>query len=290
MINLSEKMQTPILVAGMHRSGTSLVSRLLEGLGVFMGAQQEDNAEATLFLKLNEFLLRQAGGTWDNPKTVVPIMSDDVLTELTTDYLRAVISGPRVVEYLGWKRALRSSGGAFQFGQWGWKDPRSTITLPIWGLVYPGLRVIWIRRNGLDVARSLVRRQKEQLRRTAVAYKSKRAWFRVALRHKGFTHSVRCSQMEGAFSLWEEYMALGKKHSEFLRANQQYCLSYEELIADPPASISRLAEFAGVDASAHDVSALARRVRVAPNTKRNLSPGLDLDGVRERLARWGYGQ
>jgi hypothetical protein len=42
---------------------------------------------------------------------------------------------------------------------WGWKDPRNSITLPVWLKLFPDARVIHIVRNGVDVAESLYRRQ-----------------------------------------------------------------------------------------------------------------------------------
>ena len=51
----------PVILVGMHRSGTSLLCRLLDGLGVHMGADQgRMNAESLHFRALNERALRAA--------------------------------------------------------------------------------------------------------------------------------------------------------------------------------------------------------------------------------------
>src|SRR5260370_30538384 len=67
----------PIVVAGMHRSGTSMVAALLYHAGLYLGARKElmppgpDNEdgywENVRFVELNEELLRAAGGGWDEP-------------------------------------------------------------------------------------------------------------------------------------------------------------------------------------------------------------------------------
>ena len=41
---------------------------------------------------------------------------------------------------------------------WGWKDPRTTITFPIWLQVFPKAKILHILRNGVDVAISIYRR------------------------------------------------------------------------------------------------------------------------------------
>src|SRR5687767_636825 len=71
-----------ICVLGMHRSGTSLVSRLLHLLGVYLGPQEsisntgEDNPtgywEHSGFVRLNEELLARLGGRWDAPPALTP--------------------------------------------------------------------------------------------------------------------------------------------------------------------------------------------------------------------------
>ena len=54
----------PIIVIGMHRSGTGMLARVLSGLGVWMGERQSDNSEDMFFFTLNEWLLRLSGAAW----------------------------------------------------------------------------------------------------------------------------------------------------------------------------------------------------------------------------------
>lgn len=39
----------PIIIVGMHRSGTTMITKMLENLGLFVGDQKEINNEALFF-------------------------------------------------------------------------------------------------------------------------------------------------------------------------------------------------------------------------------------------------
>ena len=57
----------PIIVTGMHRSGTSLVSRLLILNNVYLGSKLDVNYESIYFQRINKWILSCNGSTWDNP-------------------------------------------------------------------------------------------------------------------------------------------------------------------------------------------------------------------------------
>ena len=57
----------PIIIIGMHRSGTTMLAKFLGELGVFMGNDKEKNYESKFFQKLNKWMLSVAGCSWDNP-------------------------------------------------------------------------------------------------------------------------------------------------------------------------------------------------------------------------------
>ena len=60
----------PIIVIGMHRSGSSLLVKVLQELGVFMGNDFEENNESMFFNKINDWRLLQAGASWDIPENL----------------------------------------------------------------------------------------------------------------------------------------------------------------------------------------------------------------------------
>jgi hypothetical protein len=140
----------PICVAGMHRSGTSLVARLLRAAGLYLGKDSEllgggpGNAEGHWehlgFLELNDAILEAAGGRWDR----VPPFEDG--WEFDPKFDALVERGAALV-------------AAFRGHEpWGWKDPRNSLTLPFWRRFLPELHVIICVRNPLEVAQSLALR------------------------------------------------------------------------------------------------------------------------------------
>lgn len=143
--------QQVVCVLGMHRSGTSLITRILNLLGVDLGPEERlldpepDNPlgfwEHRAFVELNDEILEMLGGGWHQPPAFGP----------------------------GWETSPALSGlrGAAvemirrEFGRselWGWKDPRACLTLLFWKLLIPGMRYVICLRNPVDVARSLARR------------------------------------------------------------------------------------------------------------------------------------
>jgi len=135
----------PICIAGMHRAGTSMVARVLEGCGTDLGGPAHfappapDNRdgywEDLRFLALNERILDRFGGAWDHPP-VLP-RGFEASAELEAER--------REAEALVGTRAE----------PWGWKDPRNSLTIPFWRRLAPGMKVLVCLRNPLEVADSL---------------------------------------------------------------------------------------------------------------------------------------
>ena len=69
-VNLEDQLRQsqPLIILGMHRSGTSLAVRLLTAVGIHMGSHLSRDAEAIFFQKLNRriFLKR-----WEIPSLEV---------------------------------------------------------------------------------------------------------------------------------------------------------------------------------------------------------------------------
>lgn len=140
----------PICIAGMHRSGTSMVVRLLKECGLALGPETdlylpaEDNPEGfwenKRFVELNNRLLSHLGGAWDVPPSASPGWEDDpALAPLAAKAAELI----------------RSFEGETT---WGWKDPRNSLTLPFWLKLIPELKVIVCLRNPVEVGRSLGKR------------------------------------------------------------------------------------------------------------------------------------
>ena len=139
-----------ICIIGMHRSGTSMVARLLNQCGLNLGPEERllgpnaDNPmghfEHTGFLEIDDALLKHFGGSWDNP----PILNSGWENDATLGELVA--------------KAEKLIDTFTNSTPWGWKEPRTTFLLPLWQKLLPDLRNVICVRNPLEVARSLAER------------------------------------------------------------------------------------------------------------------------------------
>jgi hypothetical protein len=132
-----------VVVVGMHRSGTSMTSAILEKLGINMGEKKLGAAatnpighfEDKMFLKLNKKILNDAGGSWDNPTAKNSILN---LKNKYQEEIKELVSNKNE--------------------NWGWKEPRTSLTIDLY---YPHLSnsyFVYCKRNEEDVAASLKKR------------------------------------------------------------------------------------------------------------------------------------
>lgn len=140
----------PICIAGMHRSATSMITRLLYKCGLYLGDEKElvppqaDNPEGfwehVRFHSINERVLRAFQGSWDNPPSLPPGWQfDSRLDDLRKE------AADLVSEFAG-------------YSNWGWKDPRNSLTLPLWIDLVPDLRVLVPVRHPSEIAASMEKR------------------------------------------------------------------------------------------------------------------------------------
>ncbi|MEJ2697363.1 MAG: hypothetical protein P8013_12020 [Candidatus Sulfobium sp.] len=144
-----------ICILGMHRSGTSAITRAINLLGVYLGEEKdifpaldynpEGLWERRDFNDLQGRLLAELKRTWDFG------------TPLPDGWQQ----GPEVKPFRDELVSLIKSNFS-GVPLWGWKDPRSTIFIELWKDVLNelgiGLSVVFAVRNPLVVARSLQRR------------------------------------------------------------------------------------------------------------------------------------
>lgn len=150
-IKENEKENKVVCVLGMHRSGTSLVTHLLNICGVYLGDEKEllsgclDNKkghwENREIMQINDKILQIFEGSWDKP----PIFpknweNDERLDEL---YKKA----QALIDKMNQESNV-----------WGFKDPRTCLTLPFWQKIIPDMKYIILIRNPKEVADSLYKR------------------------------------------------------------------------------------------------------------------------------------
>ncbi len=203
MAQQSQGPQGAVLVLGMHRSGTSALTRGLEVLGIDLGrnlkeAVAGDNdkgffEDATLS-EVNDLVLALHGGAWYS--LFAEAVGDGASGELGRLKLKAL------------QEVQRTFGQSAFFA---FKDPRTCRTLPFWQdvLARHGATTFNIIafRNPMSVAESLQARN-------------------------GFTR-------ERSYHLWLLHMLAAVKHTQ---GRPRVFIEYDDLIADPEATLTRIAK------------------------------------------------
>ncbi|MGH2880355.1 MAG: sulfotransferase family protein [Solirubrobacteraceae bacterium] len=143
-------MTSGVMVVGMHRSGTSAVTRVINLMGVPLGRADDiytanDNPsghwESRTLCDLNDLILRAFGGF----EMAMPPMPASWLRSRRAESLRDVMRA--------------SFQDVYRTERWLWKDPRICLTLPLWRQVLSDFCVVFVVRNAGPVTHSLNRRE-----------------------------------------------------------------------------------------------------------------------------------
>ncbi|NBT74235.1 MAG: glycosyltransferase, partial [Betaproteobacteria bacterium] len=145
----------PVVIAGMHRSGTSLLALMLQRMGLELGndllpadgqnpdGYGEDQPVVSLQRQaLRRFCHGQSGWSdwgWQEHKSAT-----DALATPADVAWRA-----EACHYLTQRRETQAL--------WGWKDPRSTLFLEAWLELEPGLKLIAVYRDPWEIVDALQR-------------------------------------------------------------------------------------------------------------------------------------
>lgn len=202
----------PLVIIGMHRSGTTMMVQALERSGIMMGNDHTAYGESNFFQRCNIELLKRHHAEWDKP--IVTTNSPDGFN------MRHWLS-----EYVGLLRQPFSFWPLMFKRSWGWKDPRNTFTLGSWLQVFPKLHVVHVVRNGLDVSRSLYERN-------------------AMLQPGSKWHSPLLTDLTSCFDLWERYVQQALSWKKEL-GDRYVSISYEDAASLNKQSIQKLEEFTG---------------------------------------------
>ena len=202
----------PVVIIGMHRSGTTLLAEGLARGGVTMGNDPVAYAESNFFQRCNVELLRGAQAHWDRPVVTSALPTGFTMRGLISEYA-GVVKHPT-----GWWPLLFDK-------RWGWKDPRNTFTLGSWLRLFPKLHAVHIYRNGIDVARSLYARN-------------------AMLQPGSVWHSPLLTDLTACFDLWERYVLQAMAWKKTL-GNRFTALRYEDLVALKPEVVEKLESCTG---------------------------------------------
>ncbi len=225
-----------------------MLADLLSDLGLYLGGNNvQEDSEASYFFRANRKILLHIHGHSDNPSPMRYFYRNKDAVEATTQSLEADARSWRIAKFLGWGRFLKYRS-LERFDQpWGWKDPQNVFTLSLWLKVFPNSKVIYIVRNGVDVASSLrimeqrdIRKRQKRSQRVSYVLRGK-----SSLEQHGFKGAVRHLYLDGGFSLWEEYMAQAEE--VLASANiSKLVIRYEDFLSSPVERLFELRDFCGL--------------------------------------------
>lgn len=199
---LEQSNQKVVCILGMHRSGTSALTRIANLIGVYLGANNSiriepahDNVKGHWEHKeialINETIFQRFGGSWHEP----PILPDEWERSPVLDDLRNDAQQLIAEEFAG-------------FTLWGWKDPRTCLTLKFWQQFMGNVHYILCLRNPADVASSLKQREE----------------FPTAK----------------SFHLWLTYVCSALKYTD---GKPRITIFYEDIVRSPIEEMTRIAKF-----------------------------------------------
>lgn len=271
------KNSSPVVIAGMHRAGTSMLTREIEKLGVFLGNDLEKNHESIFFKSINEKLINDSGGNWDNPKAIEWLLSDKNVFECYQNYFDTMRLSINRFKYDNFKK----------YDNWGWKDPRNTFTYPFWKKIFPDLKLIIIERHGLDVALSLKKRRQEYLEYNINLLEKRKKLYQIFSKKGCFVDTMRCSNIESSLELWAEYSTQARSINNEDPVSTLF-IKYENFLENPESEMKKVAGFLNLELTSNDFSHIDRSKSYS--YKRYYS-SLDIKSeeyIINTLAQFGY--
>ncbi|MBU3820656.1 sulfotransferase [Flavobacteriaceae bacterium XHP0103] len=246
----------PIIIIGMHRSGTSMLTSFIEEKGVFIGKKKAKvNKEAFFFQKINNWILYQLGSTWDSPEAVKYL--DDSSLSIITPHVKMLLQSFWSINFLGLFKFLKYRGVININEVWGWKDPRTTLTLKVWKHIFPNAKIIHIYRNPIDVAQSLkVREEKYRIKKKLSFFEKKRIY--IMNFHRILFTSSKAINLEEGYNLWKFYVEEAFKADELF--SNTIHIKYEDFLISPEIVLKNLSHFLEIKTDQHLISQIASKV------------------------------
>ena len=234
--------QSPVIILGMHRSGTTMITKMLERLGLFVGAEKEINHEALFFWEINNWIFDIHTATSEKPYNLR--YTNPACRKIIHESLDYFVQSRKRKQYLGefYSRYKSIQDMDMPFG---WKDPKNTFTVDFWKHVFPNPRIIHIYRNPIDSVSSYIERDLDLKNKFEWNWKKKlkRDW----LVSKNFHENFRLYNLNEGYDLWEEYV------SKALSLQQEFehytAVRYEDFLEHPKVKLKALAIFCGLNAS-----------------------------------------
>lgn len=233
-------METPFVVIGMHRSGTSLVSRILDKSGIMMGKDLQTDHESKFFIQLNKWIYQNAGADWARPKALEELIDYAPARKQVEEYLRIRIASSSSKKFSG--RNLKN--GLFDMdSKWGWKDPRNGPSLPIWKDIWPEMKIIHVVRHGVDVAASLHSRSLKNWAEDEGRFKKWTKMYKWRSSKSPIRKGQRAATLSHALEFWAEQMDVEKKVIQSYENVLE--IRYEDLLTSPAVVLKDIWNYIG---------------------------------------------
>ncbi|MFT3844507.1 MAG: hypothetical protein QM725_05610 [Lacibacter sp.] len=207
-----------LMIAGMHRSGTSVVAQWLQKCGLFIGGHllgagignSQGHFEDADFLAVHEKLLRKHHLV----DTGFINRSVSGLTEKDRDELRLLL-------------ADKCSKNA----EWGWKEPRTCLFLNEYGKLLPHAFYMIVVRNYNDTVNSLVMRDYRMIRIKGETKRGVKKIFWKLFKQKSLEQLFK-QKAEKYLKVWIHYNEEILNHVSLLPGEKYVIVNFSQLLFD----------------------------------------------------------
>src|SRR5438876_736588 len=201
---------------------------------IIIGAHRSGTTATARALELVGLQIGQHLDSHSEPRALQKLHEDYLRTNVGRDFAR--IFGYRFNPKGFWLRARLNFGA-----QWGWKEPRTTLFAPAWVEIFSGARIVHVVRDA-DAAASSIRERELK--------------FQAA----GDPPRPNLADLNYCRQLVQTYLVTGERLANSANYEQ---LRFEELQANPPAMLERLADFCGLRVSTRQLAGAAASIRPA---------------------------
>jgi len=277
---------SPVIISGMHRSGTSMVTNILHKLGLTIGEKLDSNHESIFFQRINIWMMSLLASSWDSPKNFnridlevkknIMIQLDELLNSRTNSL------------YFGWSSIIKKGSFSKISRPWGWKDPRNTFTSSIWKEVFPDLKTIYIIRHPIDTAESLFQRQKIEKSKDIKRDKKYLDLVKslLSITHTSYNSSMLLNSYEDCFNLIELY------YNQILdnRDDESLIIKFEDIISNPEIEIRNMLNYCNLLFKQEDMINAIKNINPSRSySYRNNSDLLEFENTfRGLIEKMGY--
>ena len=200
--------------------------------------------EDQAFWIVNERIFSRAGATWMDVRPLLSKLNSPIFIF----NMRQLISKSTFHELRDYLESMPDDYS----GQWGWKDPHNSLTLPLWLTIFPDAQVLHVKRAPEKVADNILRRQHDWQCDPPTGKPPLHKRLRNLIK---YPHRFKASVMrrlasttltrETCLDLWrisvdecDTYKTLGDRFME---------ITYEEILEEPGKAVERLAAFCCIE-------------------------------------------